>query len=225
MNELAKLNTVETITSREVAELTGKEHNTVMRDIRVLAEQVKELGEYKFAQSFYVNSQNKKQPQYQLTKKESLLLASGYSALLRAKIIDRWEELENRLKTPTTMVEALTLALEQAKKIEQLQAENQVMLPKAQFFDAVADSKDALPMADVAKVLDMGVGRNKLFDILRKQKVLDQNNKPYQSMVDRGYFRVVEQKFMRNGEQCINIKTLVYQKGVEYIRRILCSTL
>ena len=94
--------------------------------------------------------------------------------------------------------------------------------PKAEFFDAVTDSKDAIPMADVAKVLDMGIGRNKLFEFLRDKKILMADNRPYQKFIDAGYFRVVEQKFDKGfGEVGINIKTLVFQKGVDYIRRKL----
>ena len=85
----------ETITSVEVAELTGKRHSDVMRDIRGLLKQG--VGQRNFAESYYNNAQNKKQPMYILNKKGSLILASGYNALLREKIIDRWEELEKQL--------------------------------------------------------------------------------------------------------------------------------
>jgi prophage antirepressor-like protein len=98
----------------------------------------------------------------------------------------------------------------------------QELKPKAEFFDAVTDSKDAIPMADVAKVLDMGIGRNKLFEFLRSRNILMSDNRPYQKYVDAGYFRVVEQKYDKGyGEIGINIKTLVFQKGIDYIRRKL----
>jgi prophage antirepressor-like protein len=94
--------------------------------------------------------------------------------------------------------------------------------PKVEFFDTVANSKTALPMDRVAKVLDMGIGRNKLFEILRDKKILDRNNIPYQTYVDRGYFRVVEQKYTKpTGETVVTTKTLVYQRGVDYIRKIV----
>jgi phage antirepressor YoqD-like protein len=96
------------------------------------------------------------------------------------------------------------------------------MKPKAEFFDAVTDSKQAIEMGQVAKVLDMGIGRNKLFEFLRAEKILMGNNQPYQRYIDEGYFRVVEQKFTKeNGETMINIKTLVFQKGVNFIRKRL----
>jgi len=67
--------------------------------------------------------------------------------------------------------------------------------PKVEFFDAVADSMDAVDMATVSKVLDCGMGRNQIFEILRTKGVLQPNNVPYQKFVDAGMFRVVEQKY------------------------------
>ncbi len=96
------------------------------------------------------------------------------------------------------------------------------MKPKADFFDQVASSKDAVPMDKVAKVLNTKIGRNKLFEILRDKKVLDAENSPYQTYIDRGYFRVIMQSYTKpNGEKHINYKTLVYQKGIDYIRKLI----
>ena len=64
-----------------------------------------------------------------------------------------------------------------------------------------------------------GYGRNKIFEYLRNEKILDMNNIPYQRYVDSGWFRVIEQKYMRNGEQQVTTKTLVYQKGIDAIRK------
>lgn len=123
---------------------------------------------------------------------------------------------------PQTYAEALRALADKAEQAERLMIENTEMKPKAEFFDAVTDSKDAIPMANVAKVLDMGIGRNKLFSILREERILQSDNIPYQEYIDREYFRVVEQKYDKPyGEIGINIKTLVFQKGVEYIRKLL----
>ena len=123
---------------------------------------------------------------------------------------------------PQTYAEALRALADKAEQAERLMIENEEMKPKAEFFDAVTDSKDAIPMADVAKVLDMGIGRNNLFKILREEKVLQSDNIPYQEYIDKEYFRVIEQKYDKPyGEIGINIKTLVFQKGVEFIRKRL----
>ena len=126
---------------------------------------------------------------------------------------------------PQTYAEALQLAADQARKIEQQNTQLLEQKPKVEFFDAVAESKDAIEIASVAKVLGVpGVGRNKLFEFLRNHKILMRNNQPYQKYVDCGYFRIIEQKYERpNGDTCINIKTLVFQKGVKYIQELLKS--
>jgi phage antirepressor YoqD-like protein len=98
------------------------------------------------------------------------------------------------------------------------------MKPKADFFDAVADSKDAIDIGSTAKVLNMGIGRNRLFEILRSEGVLMANNQPYQAYIDRGFFRTIEQKYTKpDGSTHIYIKTLVYQKGLDYIRQIVAN--
>ena len=108
-------------------------------------------------------------------------------------------------------------------KVLHLEAENATLKPKAEFFDAVADSKDAISIQEVAKVLNIpDMGQNNLFRWLRGHKILMQNNLPYQEYIDRKYFTVIEQSYEnRRGEPMISFKTLVYQRGVDYIRRRL----
>jgi phage antirepressor YoqD-like protein len=102
-----------------------------------------------------------------------------------------------------------------------LKIENDEMRPKALFFDAVTNSKDAIEMKDAAKVLNIsGMGRNNLFQFLRDHQIVMTNNTPFQAFIDRGYFRVIEQKYTKpDGDVCINLKTVVYQKGLDFIRR------
>lgn len=111
------------------------------------------------------------------------------------------------------LIVAQNIIAQKEKQIEEMQ-------PKADFFDAVADSKTAISMNEVSKVLGIkGLGRNNLFEFLRDNAILDRCNVPYQKYIDCGWFRVIEQKYTKNGEEHISIKTLVYQKGVDAIRR------
>ena len=97
--------------------------------------------------------------------------------------------------------------------------------PAIDFYNAVTDSKDAVDMAQVAKVLDVGMGRNRLFQFLRGHGVLRYNNEPYQSYIDRGWFRVIEQSYKgKYSETHVKMKTLVYQKGIDGIRRLIEKT-
>lgn len=123
---------------------------------------------------------------------------------------------------PRTYKEALAQLLIEVDKNEKLELENKEMKPKAEFFDTVADSKTAISMNEVAKVLNIkGYGRNNLFEFLRENKVLDRWNVPYQKYVDNGWFRVIEQHYQKNGEPIVTTKTLVYQKGVDGIRKMI----
>lgn len=124
---------------------------------------------------------------------------------------------------PQTYKEALVALLSSVEDNERLTATNAILVPKAAFYDVVADSKDAVAMGDVAKVIAMkGMGRNNLFAFLRGKGILDANNIPYQTYQDRGYFRVIEQIYSGNdGEVHVKFKTLVFQKGIDYISKLL----
>lgn len=228
MHEINKFDNKNNITSLEIAEITGKRHADVMRDIRNLIEQG--ANECNFALVDYKDKKGEIRPCYNLTPKGCLILASGYDVVLREKIINRLEELEMEKKSggfliPQTFSEALMLAAKQQEKIEEQQrliAENK---PKAEFFDAVTNSKDAIEMKAVANVLNFkNIGRNKLFEILRCNKILTERNLPMQRYIDCGYFRTIEQKYSKqNGDICINIKTVVYQTGIAFIRKVLTN--
>ena len=86
-----------TMSSLEIAELTGKEHRNVMADIRKMFEELGQAAADFSATAFYqVNNATREREIFNLPKRESLILVSGYSAVLRARIIDRWQELENQ---------------------------------------------------------------------------------------------------------------------------------
>ena len=137
-------------------------------------------------------------------------------------------DLEDAWNTPEqVMARALKMADATINKLKHENAtlieDNTRMKPKEEFYDIVTSSKHAIDIGKVAKILDFpGIGRNKLFDILRNEKILMRNNVPYQKYIDRGYFRTIETKTtFPNGDVKIYVKTLVYQKGVDYIRKIL----
>lgn len=227
MNNLIKVGEKEYMTSKEIAEVTGKEHKIVMRDIRNLIDQLGENNGYIFVLVEYTDLKGEKRPMYKLDKKSCLLLSSGYSVILRSKIIDRWEELEKEKRSgnfviPSTFSEALMLAAKQAEEIEE---KNKLLLeqtPKVEFYNAVTGSEDTIDMRTVATVLNMGIGRNKIFEVLRDKRVLDRKNMPYQKYIDLGYFRTVETQYTKSdGTNCINIKTVVFQKGLDFIRKTL----
>ena len=86
----------ETMSSLEIAKLTGKEHSNVMRDIRVFLEAI---GQEKMAseiEAIYTDAYGREKPCYNLPKRECLGLAARYDVNLQMAIIDRWAELETK---------------------------------------------------------------------------------------------------------------------------------
>lgn len=81
-----------TMSSLEIAELTGKRHDNVLTDVRKLLEELN-LNAPDFSGTQKYGNGNKREV-FRLPKRECIILVSGYSAVLRAKIVDRWLELE-----------------------------------------------------------------------------------------------------------------------------------
>lgn len=94
-------NAAKTMTSREIAELTGKEHRNVLRDARAMLTELHGAGGLLSFEQTYRDPQNGQEyPVLALPKRESLILVSGYSVAMRARIIDRWQELEAQASDP-----------------------------------------------------------------------------------------------------------------------------
>ncbi|MBO9108727.1 Rha family transcriptional regulator [Agrobacterium sp. S2/73] len=111
-----------TMSSREIAELTGKDHKNVIRDIRELFTALKiEPSEFS---ATYRDVTGRGLPLFNLPKRECLVLVSGYSVALRAKIIDRWMELEAGVQVrPLTTTETLIQMLQLQAAVERRQEE------------------------------------------------------------------------------------------------------
>lgn len=123
--ELANLTTLEGMDSRDIASLTGKRHDNVLRDIKAMLSEL-EVGELKFEGS-YLTEQNKIAKCYILPKRECLILASGYNVKLRAAIIDRWAELE-KAKPQMTRLEFARALLEAEERAEEVEREKKLLL-------------------------------------------------------------------------------------------------
>lgn len=195
-----------TMSSKEIAELTEKRHDHVKRDIDKM---FKELSEGSPKLGTFKNERNQTVKSYELSKEETYLLVSGYSVVLRSKIIKRWFELEKTqsLNIPQNFSEALQLAADQAKQLE-LQA------PKVEFAETIQGSDSCVTMGEFAK-LEGTYGRNTLFAILRENKILMKGNVPYQKWIIPGYFEVTE-KETRHGMKTI---TLVTGKGQGWLAK------
>lgn len=157
MGALLSVGQQATMSSREIADLTGKEHKNVMRDIRaMLVDLHGEGGVLSFEQTQDNPQNGQAYPVFMLPKRETLILVSGYSVELRARIIDRWQELESQQQAhaiPQTFAQALMLAAQQAERIEQQQAQLEQQKPAVEFVDRFVEAKSAKGFREVAKIL------------------------------------------------------------------------
>lgn len=93
-----------TMSSREIAELTGKQHKNVKRDIEVMLNDLQEDA-LRF-EHIYMDSMNRPQTEYLLDRDHTECLLTGYSAIHRMRVIRRWHELES--VNAAAMVQTLT---------------------------------------------------------------------------------------------------------------------
>lgn len=133
-----------TMSSREIAALTGKRHDNVVADVRKMLSELG-LGTPEFL-GVYEAENGQQYECFNLPKRESLILISGYSIELRARIIDRWQELESQASKPVALsrMDILTLAMESEQARIQAEAErDHAIATKAQ----IGSKREATAMA------------------------------------------------------------------------------
>jgi phage antirepressor YoqD-like protein/biotin operon repressor len=154
-------------------------------------------------------------------------LFSEYQATVIKQEIQKHHNLANRqidnvstaAEEDQMIAQALTIL---QRRIQDANKEIEKLKPAAEFAYQICSSKDAIDIGNCAKVLNRNIGRNNLFEFLRNKKILQSDNIPYQKYIDSGYFRVIETKYtIPSGETKISLKTLVLQKGVAYINKLL----
>lgn len=220
---MSSLITVNKMTSMEIAEVTGKLHHHVIRDITDEIEKLQNAG-IDTATKFGLRQREGLTgpiPYYELSKEGVLQLAARYDAVVRAKLIEkvtRQEPMNPQLLIAAALIEA-------QKMLEQKDEQIQIMTPKAESFDTFMNSTGNLSIEETAKTLNIpGVGRNKLFDILVFRNILFKSGnsyRAYQDYVNAGYF-VHKQKPIVKGDM-IEQRTQVFctPKGLDWLSRKL----
>lgn len=137
--------------------------------------------------------------------------------------MDDNSEIIQILKSNNDLIVRLQEQLQAKDKVIEIQTvENASLTAQNETWLRVSESDSTMEMSAVAKVLNYkGLGRNKMFGILRDLNILRTNNEPYQQYIDAGYFDVVEQEVTNDYGTLINRKTVVTQKGIDYIRKRL----
>ena len=173
---------IQTMSSREIAQLCNKRHDHVKRDIEVMLNQI-ELDIPKFGR-IYSDSMNRQQTEYLLDKDLTITLVAGYNAQLRYRIVKRWQELEAQVSTPAipqSYAEALQLAANQARQLE-------LAKPKVMHYDNVVERKGLLNATQVAqKVRLSAVAMNKVLDELGVYNKAVKRSRVFQQwFIDKG---------------------------------------
>lgn len=127
------------------------------------------------------------------------------------------------LVLPQSLSEALRLAADLAEQKEQLAAENAILAPKAEQFQALMEAKGSYSVAEAAKLL--GTGQGRLFKLLRDRQIFqcgdrsgpEHHNVPYQRYLDAGYFELITRP-RPDGER-VTYTPRVTPKGLAWLER------
>lgn len=130
------LSNAATMSSREIADLVELRHDNVKRTIETLVER----GVIASPQTEEKPTAGRPAIEYRIGKRDSYVIVAQLSPAFTARLVDRWQELEESAapKIPKTLSGALRLAAEQAEQIEQQQAALAIAAPKVEFHDRYA---------------------------------------------------------------------------------------
>lgn len=217
-SQVKNTTTEKTMTTKELAEALGVDKSTISRTLESLPDLVATL------------------QQVNINGKTGFVYNEAQATAIKTALQNKTKIAKNGFNTLTISNDFEMLVMQQklteyqSRRIAELQAENErkerqliEQKPKVDFYDRVTESPDCIDIGQCAKILNVkNIGRNKLFEILRQKKILNEHNQPYQKYVDCGYFRIIETSFnLPDGTQKINLKTVVFQRGVDFIRKMI----
>ena len=231
------------VSSRKVAEIFEKEHRRVLQDIRELS-----CGDdfrlHNFVQSSYINSQDKEQPEYLMTRDGFTLLAMGFTGTKamqwKIKYIEAFNkmeaELNNPFQIPKTLPEALRLAASLEEKRLVLEAKIEQDAPHTNLGKTITASHDCITVAEFVPIMKQAgikygydgkrLWQNNLYGMLRQDGFLltRPKNMPSADARDEKIFFVEEKtNYDAYGNAHINKQTLITGKGqtrlLDYYRK------
>lgn len=214
-----------TMSSREIAELTDKRHDHVLRDIEKLLDE-NEIDRPKFG-GVYLDAKGEQRKCYNLPKDLTITLVAGYRSDLRLKIVRRWMELEEApaIKAPSNMREALMLALDQQEEIERQKALIDAAAPKVAALDRISTADGSYGLTEAAKILQVKPKALIAF-MATSQWIYRRNNAKnwlaYQGKIDAGYlWHKIGTYTDQNGEEKTRDTVKVLPKGIAKLAQLV----
>lgn len=209
-----------TMTSREMADLTEKRHDSVKRTIVMLSQ--KSLISYPQFVDGIPGANGVSERVYHVNKRDSYVVVAQLSPEFTARLVDRWQELEAQqpaalnLNDPHALRAAL---LDYSERVIQLDAKIAADAPKVAFAEVIRAMDGVCHIGDFCKT--MRIGRNKLFRVMKADKILMESRMPYQKYIDKGYFSVIEQQPYTNskGETHVTFTTMVTGAGQVFLAK------
>jgi len=213
MENLIKSNPVISMSTKEIAELTGKRHDNVMADCRKMFSELN-LNAPDFSGTQKYGNNNIREV-YNLDRRLTNILITGYSIKLRAAVIDRLNELEKQVANPVLTIDMLIDAYQEQKKLIESQA------PAVEFVKQISTTKDSVKVGDFAKILyskeNLVIGQNRLFQWFYDNKYLQDSSTPYQKFIDMGIFEVVSGTVQNSTTGRIWKQVKITGKGMVYL--------
>jgi phage antirepressor YoqD-like protein len=201
---------VKTMDSRDIAELTGKQHAHVCRDIQDMFERLG-INQSIFG-SVYLAGNGENRRCFKLPYRETMILVSGYSVELRAKVIDRWMELERKESALPDFTNPVAAARAWADQTEaKIKAETALALaaPKVEMAEALMRCDRNMCITDACKHFGLHP-KTEVFPYLRHHGYLTTRDLPTQAAIDAGYLELKE-TVLRDGSTIAQAVVAVWQ--------------
>ncbi|WP_277761470.1 phage antirepressor KilAC domain-containing protein [Pseudomonas sp. A34-9] len=230
-----------TMSSIDISELVGSRHDSVKRTI----ERLQEKGVVSFTPSVETSHEGagaRPVEVYLVNKRDSFIIVAQLCPEFTARLVDRWQELEEHLVKPDYSAALsdprtlLALLTENVTKVVALEANNTELIkenhllevkveqdaPKVAFHDMVTVSHKTYNAAQAAKII--GTGRTRLLQFMRQKGWVTRSNEPYQAKIEAGLLDVKLGTFEHPLEGTVpTCSTLITGKGLTKLQAMWLS--
>lgn len=233
MNTIVAPSNTVTMSSREIAELTGKQHKNVLRDVNVMLESLERAGS-DLSQAVRYTDERGRTSEVRLDRVLTETLLTGYSIPLRHRVVTRLQELEkvsrHSMSLPTNFAEALQLAADQAKQNASLHQVIQQQAPKVKALERLSGTHGSICITTAAKQL--GIGPLKLFKWLSDNRWIYRRAafsawSAYQPRLTAGLLEHKLVKVGKGAEEDLKVveQVMVTRKGITHLATVLQEAL